>query len=240
MTRRYQYRPGGFGERFFTPDAFAVLQRELNRVFEELDIPNRSAQAAPAASSASPANSKPAQPGAAPLSIDLTETGSELKVCADLPGVTETDIDVSLDQDVLTIRAERRSETRQENENVHVLERVHGSYTRSVRLPTEVDPEKVSARFEHGVLTVTLPKLQPTDRSRKIQVQVGGGAAAAGLAAQSTAGLTGASASLGESRSFTQGDGGRGASPSTGVGETPSTDTENAAKPGGAVHGYNE
>jgi HSP20 family protein len=224
----YFYRPGGFGDRFLNSDTFATLQRELNRVFEELDVPNRTAQPA--------AGGGPA-PAAGSLSIDLSETPAELKVCADLPGVAESDIDVSLDEDVLTIRGQRHAERRGDKENMHVLERSVGTFTRSVRLPVAVDPEKVSARFEHGVLTVTLPKLKPADRTRKIQVQtVGGGSA------QNVSGLTGASAAAGggEGRSFTQGDGGQGASPSTGVGETPSTDTENAAKPGGAVHGYNE
>ena len=226
----YFFRPGGYGERLFGGDTLALVQRELNRVFDELDVSSRSGGQATAGQAAPAA--------ATPLTIDLTETPAELKVRTDLPGVSEADIDVSLDEDRLTIRAERRAEARSERENVHMLERGVGVFTRSVRLPVAVDPDRVSARFEHGVLTVVLPKLQPADRTRKIQVTTAGGQRGGSSEGPSgsVSGLTGASADAGAT--FTQGDGVQGASPSAGSGAAP--EPENAAKPGGAVHGYNE
>jgi HSP20 family protein len=213
----FTYRPGGFSDRLFGGDPLVTLQRELNRVFDELDLPQRAAAQGASAATGS-------------LSVDVSETSEALKVCADLPGVAEDDLDITLNDDTLTLRGERKPERREEKETVHVLERSTGAFQRSVRLPFPVDPDRVRAEFNQGVLTVTLPKLRASDKSRKIRVQTASGSTSAASGGGSGAG------------GFTQGDGAQGASPSTGVGAepAPAADVENAAKPGGAVHGYNE
>ena len=94
-----------------------------------------------------------------------------MRIQAELPGVSEKDVDISLDGDVLTIRGEKRQERKQEREGVHISERSFGTFQRSLRLPFQVNPDQVEARFENGVLSMTVPKAQPQERSRRIQVQ---------------------------------------------------------------------
>lgn len=76
--------------------------------------------------------------------------------------------------DILMIRGEKKFERKDEKENFHFVERSFGTFQRAVQLPSAVDPEKVQATFENGVLTVTLPKNAQQQRSRRIQVQSGG------------------------------------------------------------------
>ena len=79
---------------------------------------------------------------------------------------------------MLTIRAEKRLERKDENENFHFVERTYGTFQRLLQLPVEVDPEQVQASFENGVLTVSLKKSAGQQRSRRIQVKAAGGNAA--------------------------------------------------------------
>jgi HSP20 family protein len=105
--------------------------------------------------------------------INVSETENEFRITAELPGVTEQDIDVRLEDDVITIQGEKKFEQSQgdEKENFHFVERSYGTFRRSLRLPATVDPEQVTAKFEHGVLTITLPKTAQEERSRKIQIE---------------------------------------------------------------------
>ena len=125
--------------------------------------------------------------------MSVSETEQEIRVAAELPGVREEDIDVSLDDDVLTIRGEKKFERRDEKEAFHFVECSYGTFQRSLRLPFPVDPEQVQASFENGVLTVTLPKTERQERSRRIQVQ---GRSATG---QGTAGRRGGQETTGPS-----------------------------------------
>jgi HSP20 family protein len=79
-----------------------------------------------------------------------------------------------MEDDVLVIRGEKKFERKNEQENYHFVERSYGTFQRALRLPGPVDPEKVQARFENGVLTVTVPKSEQQERSRRIQIQGGG------------------------------------------------------------------
>jgi HSP20 family protein len=103
--------------------------------------------------------------------IDVTETDNELRITADLPGVMEKDIDVSLEDDLLTIRGERRAERKEEKENYRFSERSFGAFQRTLRLPVRSDPNKISASFDHGVLKVTIPKDKEAVRGRRIEVK---------------------------------------------------------------------
>jgi len=143
-------------------DPFLTLHREMNRLFDD------ALRGGPV-----PAGS---QGGGALLAphMDVSETDKEIRIQTELPGVNENDIDVSLNEDVLTIRAEKKQERKEEREGVHVSERSFGTFQRLLRLPFQVDVERVQARFENGVLYVSLPKTAPQERSRKIQVQAGG------------------------------------------------------------------
>jgi HSP20 family protein len=96
--------------------------------------------------------------GAFSPSVDVKETDKEIKVSAELPGMNDKDIDVSLTKDSLTIKGEKKEEKEDKGKNYYRMERSFGSFTRTVPLPAEVDTEKAKADFVKGVLTVTLPK----------------------------------------------------------------------------------
>ncbi len=147
-------------------DVFSSLHREMNRIFDDafrgFGVPSqyRLGQS----QGRSPMNML--QPD-----IDVSETEKEIKICADLPGVSEKDVDVMLDDNVLTIKAERKQERNEQKEDYHIVERNYGTFQRSLQLPSTVDPEQVQAKFEHGVLTVVLPKTEQGQRQRRIEVQ---------------------------------------------------------------------
>ncbi len=143
-------------------DPFLTLHREMNRLFDDV----LRGGGAPAGGQGERQSGLLIAP-----SMDVSETDKDVRVKVELPGVSESDIDISLDEDVLAIRAEKKQERKEEREGVHFTERVFGTFQRSLRLPFRVDPDKVQARFENGVLTVSLAKTQPQERSRRIQIQ---------------------------------------------------------------------
>lgn len=102
--------------------------------------------------------------------IDVAETPETVIVKADVPGVRPEEIEISVDNNVLTIKGEKREEKTGGKGSVHWVERRSGTFLRSVTLPTGVDAEHVSAESKDGVLTVTLPK-RAEARARKIEVK---------------------------------------------------------------------
>jgi HSP20 family protein len=105
--------------------------------------------------------------------IDFTETETELRFAAELPGFEEKDLKVSLEDGVLTIEGERNAEVKNEDaKEVRHFETFHGTYRRALRLPSEVDADAVTATYRNGVLTVTLPKA-PAAKVRSIPVTSG-------------------------------------------------------------------
>ena len=103
--------------------------------------------------------------------MNISETDKDYCVTVDLPGVSASDLDVSVEGDMLTIKATRNEEKREEKENFHVMERQSGTYQRMVQLPIAVDPAKVEAQFDKGVLKLTVPKSGAEERARKIEVR---------------------------------------------------------------------
>ncbi|HKA15836.1 MAG TPA: Hsp20/alpha crystallin family protein [Myxococcota bacterium] len=105
--------------------------------------------------------------------VDFSETDAEIRVAAELPGLEEKDLHVSLDDGVLTIRGERSAEVKSEDgKEVRRVETFRGKYERSLRLPAEVDADGVKAVYRNGILTITLPKV-PQPQPRVIQVTSG-------------------------------------------------------------------
>ena len=90
--------------------------------------------------------------------IDVSETKDALTLKAEMPGVDQKDITLSLQEGVLTIKGEKEEEKEEKDKRYHRMERSYGSFARAIRLPPAVDGSKVTAVFKHGVLTVTLPK----------------------------------------------------------------------------------
>ena len=101
--------------------------------------------------------------------VDIYESEGELTVNLDLPGVDPDNVEVSVENNVLTIRGERRFEEKQDKENYHRVERSYGSFARSFTLSTRVDADKIRANYNAGVLTITLPKAEAA-KPKKIQI----------------------------------------------------------------------
>ena len=103
--------------------------------------------------------------------LDVRETDEEIVVTASLPGVAPEDIEVTIEDRVLSISAESAAEDESEKGSYLVRERRTGSYRRALRLPGSVDAEKVVSGYEHGVLTITVPKREEA-QARRIEVKV--------------------------------------------------------------------
>lgn len=102
--------------------------------------------------------------------VDVTESRDKYTVTAELPGLDKDDIDVTLEDDVLTIRGEKKKESEAKDESYHRVECSYGTFTRSLRLPGKVDPEHIKASFKKGVLTLSIPKPEE-ERGRKIEIK---------------------------------------------------------------------
>ena len=107
-------------------------------------------------------------------SVDMSETDNEVKITAELPGMTEDDVDVELDEDMLTIRGEKKQEEEEEGGGRYWCESSYGKFVREVPLPSAVDPDKADASFKNGQLKVTVPKrAEEQSKRRKIEVKSG-------------------------------------------------------------------
>jgi len=104
-------------------------------------------------------------------SVDILEKDGNIVLKAQLPGMTEKEIDLKIEGDTLTLKGERKMENEDKKSNYHRVESFYGSFTRSFRLPDGVDYEKIKADYKNGILTVTIPK-KPEVKPREIQVAV--------------------------------------------------------------------
>lgn len=136
----------------------ASLQEQVNRIFEG-NLPHDRDQSTLTAW--------------APT-VDIYETGDELVIKADLPEVAEKDIDVRVDNNMLTIRGERKLEQKVKEENYLRMERSYGFFTRSFSLPNTVNTEQIHAQYNDGVLTVTLPK-RAESKPKQVKINVSNG-----------------------------------------------------------------
>jgi HSP20 family protein len=104
--------------------------------------------------------------------MDLLETDDAFVLRADLPGLSESDVNIELEDNVLTLSGERKVEHEDKREGFYRVERAYGTFSRSLTLPKGVDPEAVSASFDRGVLEVRVPKPEQR-RPRKIEIASG-------------------------------------------------------------------
>ena len=107
--------------------------------------------------------------GAWAPSVDIYENKDQIVLEAELPGMNQDDFDLSIENNVITLRGERKFEKTDESDNYHRVERSYGSFTRSFTLPQTVSAEGATAEYSNGVLRVTLPKREET-KARRIQV----------------------------------------------------------------------
>ncbi len=140
-------------------DPFMALQREMNRMFDNFFEDFGLTRWDETSSGFYP-------------QIDVKETDKEFQVIAELPGLDEKDIDISLSDDVLILRGEKRLEKEEKESNFYRMERSYGAFHRAIPLPAEVDTQHVEAVYKKGVLTVHLPKKPEAQRKvKKIAVQ---------------------------------------------------------------------
>jgi HSP20 family protein len=105
--------------------------------------------------------------------VDVFETGDSIVLKADLPEVDKNDVDISVQNNMLTIRGERKREHETKEKDFYRMERSYGTFSRSFSLPPTVDAEKIDAGFADGVLTLTLPKREGS-KPKQIKVKVNG------------------------------------------------------------------
>ncbi len=135
-------------------DPFALLDRRMNSLFGDF-FGNRF-----------PDVWGKAGDGFAPQ-IDLSDTGDELHITAELPGLDEKDVEVTLADNLLTLKGEKKEEVEEEKGDHYHCERNYGYFERAVRLPNDVDPDKATAKFKKGVLQIAIPKKPEAQTTRR-------------------------------------------------------------------------
>ena len=138
--------------------SFDRLQTQLNDLFEEFSSKSQRAERGTSWAPMLPR-------------VDVSETDQEVHIAAELPGLEENDVDVTLERGVLTIKGEKKFEEEDKEKDYHRVERSYGLFQRSIPLPVEVDADRVDATFKNGVLRVVLPKVQPGPSSKHIKVR---------------------------------------------------------------------
>ena len=103
--------------------------------------------------------------------LDVAETKDKYEIKAEMPGMEEKDIDLSMDDGVLTISGEKKTEAESDDKGYYLKECSYGTFSRSIRLPENVADDKIAAKFNNGVLMIDVPKKEPTaTKSRKIAI----------------------------------------------------------------------
>lgn len=137
-------------------DTFMGLQKEMNRLFDNFFSDFGMGLARPELSAFTPR-------------VDVKETADAIKVEAELPGLSEDDLEITLDDRSLIIKGEKKAEKEEKDKGYHLVERSYGAFYRRLPLPAAVEDDKVEAAFDKGVLHVTLKK---SKQSREKTVQV--------------------------------------------------------------------
>lgn len=142
-------------------DPFLSLHREVNRLFDDVfrGFDGRL-----------PSLGRMASSGGTWPSVEISDNGKEIEVTAEVPGLKENDIEVLLEDGVLTLKGEKRSET--EDKDRHFSERYYGRFERRIPLGYEVEKDNVGAHFRNGILTVTLPKTaKAQSQAKRIEIK---------------------------------------------------------------------
>ena len=110
------------------------------------------------------------QPSAPAFKVDISEDEAGFHIDAELPGIVKENVALNIEDDVLTIKAERKVETEESRKNYHRIERSSGSFSRSFNLGEMIDQESIRADFTNGILHVTLPKAAPVNKKKEISI----------------------------------------------------------------------
>lgn len=139
----------------------AVLQNRLNSIFSDFGRP-----ATGEAESLNFGSFVPA--------VDIYEDAQKLALRLEVPGIKPEEVDIRVENNTLTVKGERKFSTEEKEENFHRIERRYGSFVRSFTLPQTLDTDHVVANYEHGVLSIELPK-KPEAKPKQIKVAIGAG-----------------------------------------------------------------
>lgn len=155
MTR--SFLPSLFGNEKTDAPAYQSLHKEIDRVFDEFKglvprfdsgrFPDFNGQIVPR--------------------LDVSETDEAVEITAELPGVGEDDVDVSVSSNILTLKGEKSAKKEEEEKDFHVVERSYGSFARAIPLSFDINPDDVEAKFTDGVLAITIRK--PAEIAAKTQ-----------------------------------------------------------------------
>jgi HSP20 family protein len=138
---------------------FALFRQEMNSLFDNF---SRGLDIEPSWGSLGAFNPK----------VDVKESDKEISIAAELPGMEDKDIDISLTKDALTIKGEKKQEKEDKGKDYYRMERSYGSFTRTIPLPAEIDTDKAKAEFKKGVLSISLPKtVKAIKETKKIPVK---------------------------------------------------------------------
>ena len=132
-----------------------TLREKMNRLFEDVFTGQREGKEL-AASTWAPA-------------VDIFETENDLVMTAEVPGIDEKDIEIKIEDNTLILKGARKFEKETKEENYHRIERSYGSFYRAFTLPNSIDPEKIQAEHENGVLKITMPKRTEL-KPRKVKI----------------------------------------------------------------------
>jgi len=151
------------------PDAWQTFRTELDRLFDRFDTGLKMPM--PRLFDLGPLWKHDDTEFTVPA-VDVTEDDKAYKVTAELPGLDEKEVDVTLTGDMLVLKGEKHEAKEEKNKNYYVSERAFGTFQRAFRLPEGVDGDKVEAVFAKGVLTVTLPKTaKALEQQKKIEIK---------------------------------------------------------------------
>jgi HSP20 family protein len=148
---------GGAASRYRDP--LTEMRAEMDRIFDNFLGPNFSGRW--------PLVSRSERSGISAPTVDIHENDKEFVFEAELPGIGEKDVQVTVRNGVLSLKGEKKSERNEKNNTSHLVERSYGSFERSFRLPDSADEEKIAADFNKGVLRIVVPKRAEAVKSEK-------------------------------------------------------------------------
>ena len=156
LTKR---RQKGFPIGLDFKDPFYFLQREMNRLLEDFWL--------------RPWESTEIGNGSFMPAVNVRENENEVHISAELPGLDKGDIEVTIREDRVILRGEKKQEEKEEKEGYLYHESAYGRFQRVIELPAEIEESKANAQFLNGVLNITLPKKPDSKKTQKIQIQSG-------------------------------------------------------------------
>jgi HSP20 family protein len=151
------------------PDVWQSFRSEMDRLFDRFGFPSFRR-----VFDVEPFWGNEASFGVTVPAVDVTEDDKAYKITAELPGLDQKDLEVSVSGDVLVIKGEKRQEREEKDKNRYLSERSYGAFQRNFSLPDGIDRDKIGADFAKGLLTLTLPKTAEAQKQqKKIEVKTG-------------------------------------------------------------------